>query len=256
MSLTADTIKQFAFKEGASLAGVASVENFPPSVPPRPPQKLLPSARTVIVLGLPMLTGGLINNPRIAVAHTRTLYAELERISYRIGLLIESEGYRAIPVNTSLPLEMSRETRGLVGDFSLKHAAVAAGLGVWGRSHLVLNPRWGPRVRYAAIITDAPLTADAPLLSDLCTDCNLCVEACPAGAISTDGKVAVTRCMLHLQPYYLTGFIRFIQGFMSKSAEERQQALMEPAFWNLYQAVAFGFDYHCSECLTVCPVGL
>ncbi len=255
MASTAEQVKQFALKEGAELVGVAAANTLPPSVPPRPPERLLPGAKSVVVCGLPMLLGSLSSNSRVALAHTKAVYTELDRISYQIGRLLEGEGYRAATVPSFLPVELSPETKGLVGDFSLRHAAVAAGLGVWGRDHLVLNPKWGPRVRYVAVVTDAPLAADSPLAEEPCIDCNLCIDTCPAGAFSPDGTVTPVKCLLHLQPYYLTGLIRFLRDFVAKSAEEQRQALMEPTFWNLYQALAFGFNYECSKCIEVCPVG-
>lgn len=255
MALTTEEIKQFLLREGTELAGVAAVNTFPPSVPPRPPERLLPSAKSAIVYGLPMLLGTISSNVRVALAHTKAVYTELDHISYQVGRLLEREGYLAVTVPSFLPTEMSQETKGLVGDLSLKHAAVAAGLGVWGRNRLVINPKWGPRVRYAAVLTDAALSPDSPLEEDLCNDCDLCIAVCPAGAVSPDGTFVATKCLLRLQPNYLSGLVRFLRSFVTKSVEEQQQALMEPKFWELYQAVAFGNSYECSRCLEICPVG-
>ncbi len=254
--LTAEEVKQFALKEGVELVGVTVADTFPISVPPRPPQGVLPGAKSVIVYGLPMLLGSISGNPRVAVSHTKAVYNELNRIGYQIGRLLEREGYHAATVSSFYPLEMSKETRGLVGDLSFRHAAVAAGLGIWSRCRLVLNPRWGPRVRYAAVVSDAPLASDSPFEKDLCTDCDLCIRACPVGALSTDGTVDTIRCLLQLQKYGQPGFSRFLRDLVAKPVEEQQQALREPLFWNLYQHLAMGIDYECSRCLEACPVGL
>ena len=252
----AEEIKEFAFKEGVDLVGIANVDIFPTSVPSRTPQGLLAGAKSVIVYGISMLLGSISSNPRVAVSHTKTVYDELNRISYRIGRLVERKGYRAATVGSFFPLEMSKETKGLVGDLSFRHAAVAAGLGVWSRCRLVLNPRWGPRVRYAATVTDAPLPTDSPLKESLCTDCDLCIRVCPVGALSTDGTVDTLKCLLQLQQYGQPGLARFLRSLVAKPIEEQQQAIREPLFWNLYQHLAMGIDYECSRCLEVCPVGL
>ena len=256
MLLTAEEVKQLALKEGAELAGVAAVDTFPTSVPPRPPQRVLPGAKSVVVYGIPMLLGSLSSNSRVATSHTKTVYDELDCIGYQVGRLLERVGYRAATVGSFFPLEMSKETKGLVGDISFRHAAVAAGLGVWSRCRLVLNPKWGLRMRYAAVVTDAPLGSDSPLEEEFCADCDLCIRACPVGALSTDGTVGTMKCLQQFQQYGLLGFSRFLRDLVTKPVEEKQQAIREPLFWNLYQHLAMGIDYECSRCLEACPVGL
>ena len=253
--LSAEEVKEFALHQGAELIGIAAADTYPESVPPRPPQRVLPGAKSVIVFGLPMLLGSLSSNPRVAASHAKTTYDELNRIGYQIGLLLERHGYRAATVGAFFPLEMTKETKGLVGEISFRHGAVAAGLGVWSRCRLVLNPRWGPRVRYCTVVTDAPLASDSPMQEELCTDCDLCLQACPVGALSPDGSVDTIKCLLHLQRYGQPGFSRFMRELVARPVEEQQQAIRDPLFWNLYQHLAMGIDYECSRCLEVCPVG-
>ncbi len=57
-----------------------------------------------------------------------------------------------------------------------------AGIGWQGKSLLVVNPEFGPRLRLATILTDMPLTPDTPLLNQ-CGKCKACVVFCPAKAI-------------------------------------------------------------------------
>ncbi len=253
--LSSADVKEFALKQGAELAGIAAVAGFPESVPPRPPQAILPSAKAVVVFGIPLLLGALSSNNRVAIASLKAAYNELDRLSYQIGRFLEQGGFRAAPIPSFFPIEMSKETRGMVGDLSFKHAAVAAGLAVWGRPRLVLNSEWGPRVRYAAIVTDAPLAGDAPLQKDFCTGCELCVRACPVGALAVEGKVDTGKCLVQLQRYGLPGVLKFLGSVVTKSTEEQQQAFRDPLFWNLYQHAAMGIDAECAECVKACPVG-
>lgn len=70
---------------------------------------------------------------------------------------------------------MNSPGMGLIGDVSLRHAAVAAGLGVFGRHNLVINPEFGSRRIDTALLTELPLTSDPPVAADLCTDCGICI---------------------------------------------------------------------------------
>jgi len=74
------------------------------------------------------------------------------------------------------------------GEVNLKEEAVRAGLGKRGKSTVVLNPRYGPRLRFMAIRTDAPLE---PLMGSsptgeenpVCSGCSICIDACPVKAL-------------------------------------------------------------------------
>lgn len=71
----------------------------------------------------------------------------------------------------------------LSNDFSHKTAATTAGLGWIGKSSLLINPKYGPRIRLATILTNAPFQTASPLVKDGCGGCKLCVDACPFNAI-------------------------------------------------------------------------
>jgi epoxyqueuosine reductase QueG len=64
-----------------------------------------------------------------------------------------------------------------------KLSAFEAGLGVYGRSGLILHPQLGNRMSIGTILTDAELEPDARLkYFEPCTSCDLCVRKCPAHA--------------------------------------------------------------------------
>jgi epoxyqueuosine reductase QueG len=65
----------------------------------------------------------------------------------------------------------------------LKLAAFEAGLGVYGRSGVILHPELGNRICLGAILTDASLEADGRLQGySPCDGCDRCVRMCPAQA--------------------------------------------------------------------------
>lgn len=84
--------------------------------------------------------------------------------NYLMARHIEAQfGSKAAPVPSSYPLDMGPGVMGLAGDLSMRHAAVAAGLGVFGRHNLVIHPRFGTRIIFTAILTELPLNSDSPV---------------------------------------------------------------------------------------------
>ena len=110
------------------------------------------------------------------------------------------------------------------GKPNLKHLAIAAGLGRQGKNTLVINPSFGPWLRFMAIRTNAPLatTGSGIYAKDEnpdCKACQRCVEACPVGI---------------LLPYRLTDTGRCLAAI---SGERRAELAI------------------CDKCVIVCPVG-
>lgn len=65
-------------------------------------------------------------------------------------------------------------------------AAVKAGLGTRGRNGLLLTERYGSWVFIGEIVTTLHLTPAEKELQ-LCDSCDLCIRACPTGALSESG---------------------------------------------------------------------
>jgi epoxyqueuosine reductase QueG len=150
---------------------------------------------------------------------------------------------------------MSSETKGTLGDVSLRHAAVAAGLGNFGRHNLVIHPKMGTRVLFTALVTNLDLPSDPAASERLCTDCNACVENCPAGALNEEGKTEDMKCLKNSQPYGIGSAIRFWTKFAESPAEEQKKMVRDVNFWRLYQAGFIGFQYFCFNCIKSCPIG-
>jgi len=152
------------------------------------------------------------------------------------------------------------EKKGLMGDFSHKHAAEIAGLGGIGLINILVTKPYGPRVWLGSVITTAPLLED-PQVGEkrerICIEgCNLCADACPVGAISEEG-IDKKRCVAGgVHSGNLSGLIRHIKEVMAlEDAEERQRKAFGPRAWELYQSMIMGTIPHCDKCLRACPVG-
>lgn len=75
-------------------------------------------------------------------------------------------------------------------------AAVRAGIGWWGKSSMVLDPRHGPWLLLGSVVTDAELPVNEPMSRD-CGTCDACIPACPTGAIVAPGVFDASRCLAH-----------------------------------------------------------
>jgi len=70
-----------------------------------------------------------------------------------------------------------------ISSLQLKLSACEAGIGVYGRSGVIIHPVIGNRIRLGAILTDAVLEPDGRLEGfEPCEDCDLCINICPAKA--------------------------------------------------------------------------
>lgn len=128
----------------------------------------------------------------------------LDLIASHLASLIQAEGHRAMPIPASLTVDKEQ----YYGAFSHKLGAHLAGLGWIGKSSLLITPQAGPRVRWATILTDAPLDAMNEEMKSRCGECMECVKICPAGAIhgrqfsaneSRDMRVDVHQCDAYRQ---------------------------------------------------------
>ena len=205
---------------GARLVGVASVDRFAGAPRGHHPTDFLPQCRAVVVLGMPIVRGLMRWGEFMAhseiVPETapvpgdgdkhqwqplRALQMHVERrcayeainddlqtMSLRLACFIEEHGHEAMYLPTTFGSTHSWNHAGpnpvrAFGPFSHRHAAVAAGLGNFGKSNLFLAPRYGPRVRLVSVLTGAPLVPDPMCDPHVCLDkCDQCVTHCPAGA--------------------------------------------------------------------------
>ena len=225
MALTSELIKQRAAELGADLCGIADIRHFGDCPPQRDPRQVLPDATCVIGFGFrvpralyeQMARGKqYYNYTSLGVKYIDEEFVQMFLL--RIAAMIENEGYDAcVQRNTSNIRIQGDKTQNpeLFDTYELKYAeavapgkpvpdiildfpkaAQACGLGSISMKGNVLTPRFGPRVRFAFIITDAPLETDSPFEGNLCDGCGECVKACPGHAIREDGTVNTWNCSI------------------------------------------------------------
>ena len=246
---------EFVRSLGVEDFGIATASDYRS---PRSPElsSIFPGVKSLVVLAYKELSSCDSENMQIAMNGRLDLMEFSRSCNYKLARFLERElKARAMTVPVSYPLPMSRETLGAVADVSARHAAVAAGLGNFGRHNLVIHPEMGTRVIFTVVMTDLEIPSDPPIPERLCNDCGDCVESCPGGALDEEGRTDVLKCLRHNQPYGIGANIRFWSKFAESAVEEQQKMLADDFYWKLYQAGSIGFQYFCFNCLKVCPIG-
>lgn len=194
-----DLIRQYALGKGANLVGFAQAEDFLDAPAGFRPTDLMPTARGVVVLAKALPKGVVsTDNAVVYTLHHTHLLQQLDTLAYEVALFIEENGGFAMPTPADDPyFHWEEERKHGMGIFSHRHAAVKAGLGMLGKSALVLTPEYGNRVELVSVITNLPFRP-APPVTGLCPPgCQLCENACPSGA--QQGRYAIEQkpCRLH-----------------------------------------------------------
>ena len=193
--ITSAEIKEMARRSGADLCGIAPVERFENAPAGFHPSDIYPGTKSVITFAKREIKSTLHSKSAVAYTFaTEMILAEVFRLTIDLVIKLENKGVVAVPV-PSEPYEYwdEKELTGK-GILSLKHAAQLSGLGVIGKSSLLINRKYGNLIRLGAILTDTVLEGDPIDNMVLCKEsCNLCLKNCPVGAM--DGiSVSQKKC--------------------------------------------------------------
>ncbi len=250
-----ERIKNYAEDIGVDDIGFASVQNYrsPNSIPIK---ELFPEARTIIVLAFQQIDNCESENDQFASVGIKIVTEFSHSCTYKLARFIKKQ-FKAhvMAVPGSGPVNVDKSTRLPSGYVSLRHAALAAGLGNFGRNNLILHPEMGSKVVFTAIITDLDIETDIPIEEKSCINCDICVNQCPVNALAEENKTNVGLCAFNSQPYGLHGSIWFWTKFTESSTEDQKKMLQDEKFKRLYQALALGSQYVCFNCSKSCPVG-
>jgi len=246
-----EKIRKFILDLGVDDVGFAAIQDYhSPASPPL--ESIFPEGKSIIVMAFAELDNCESENMQIAFAGRLDQGAFARSSTYQIARFLKRK-FRAkvMTVPISYPMEASR---GPIAEVSLRHAAVAAGLGNLGLHSLVIHPDLGSKVIFQAVITDLELESDPPVKERLCLDCNACLDNCPAKALG-DGKTDALKCLQHSQPYGAMANIGFWHKFIDSTPEEQKKMFLDPQYRQLNQAITLGTQYYCFNCLKSCPVG-
>lgn len=104
----------------------------------------------------------------------------LDHFSSIVGSVIQRSGYNVMPLPAAERIDSDR----ICASISHKITARLAGFGWIGKNCLLINPDYGPRIRWTTVLTDAPFEENKEIMESRCGSCDRCVKACPANALT------------------------------------------------------------------------
>ena len=169
-----EELSSFLLGLGAADIGFSTVDDGPSN---------LNTAITVVVRLSDAVINEIDNAPTYTYFHHyRTVNQFLDQLALKCGFWLQQRGYKYINVAASQSIPALGSP--FVGRYSHKKPAVLAGLGSVGKNNLFLHKDYGSRVRLCTVFTDAVFETGSPLPEYICLNCDKCVKACPASAIS------------------------------------------------------------------------
>jgi epoxyqueuosine reductase len=230
-----DNLRELAANSGACLVGFADI-----GIVPRDVRDGFPRAIAIAKSHDTRVIDAICDGPtaEYAEAYCR-LNAEINKLTRDIADYLNGMGFSAkpLPATTERTIdEVNKERNSELLEKAMvvlphKTIATLAGLGWIGRTDLLINEKYGPRIRLGSILTDAPFDCDAPVTESRCGQCIECVAACPVDAGrpgnwrrngENDARYDVVSC----------------DEFTRKISAER------------------GFKHHlCGICIAACPIG-
>jgi len=176
-------IQQFLRDRGAFKARVAnSSKGFEKAIKGCHPLDVMKDGNSVIVFAIYMgldyyrsvkIEGKMMGDERIGHIYR-------DWLAYELVEFLRARGFNAIAPSGFFDRDRK------IARLSFKLAAHEAGIGVYGKSGIIITPEYGPRVNIGVVVTNAALEPDKKLDFNPCKACKVCVKVCPVRAIQED----------------------------------------------------------------------
>lgn len=255
--LSAHELRRLCLEAGADDVGFVSLDDPRLAGERGPVLAAFPAARSLISIICRMAPAA-IRSPSRPLAndefhHGNTRVAEISR---RIVTALAPQGVEALAAPAGFPMDMSLYP-GRIWTVSHKLVAEAAGTGIMGLHRIVIHPRFGNHILLGTVMLDHVVDQPgAPLAENPCLGCNLCVAACPVGAIKVDGRFDFAACHNHNYLEFNGGFLAFLDTIAeSRNARDLRSRLSDSEQASWWQSLAFGPNYKAAYCMAVCPAG-
>jgi hypothetical protein len=213
-------LKKYSKACGADVIKIGSMSGWEGAPKQMDPRYIFPDAKSIIGLAFRIPRGylrgieeGTFFSAYEFLGYSGMNWRYMPHVLRQIVCYIEDHGYEAVPVANwdafaynqytdyasthqtnsgfhSRPVSSKKPCPDVA--ISFKAAAVVSNLGEIGWSKMILTPEFGPLVRVAFILTEAPLDLDDPITpGTLCDRCMLCAKDCTGNAIPRDKSVKV-----------------------------------------------------------------
>lgn len=189
------------------------------------PELLLNGATTIISIAI-AYPSRMKESPRSKRGERRGLFC---RASWGVDyhhVLREKLSLLDAYIKSKVP-EASTSSMVDTGELSDRAVAERAGIGFSGKNTMTITEEFGSWVYLGEMITDLYLEPDEPV-EEGCGDCNICVDACPTGALIEGGQLNANKCI---------AFLTQTKGFLPDE----------------YRAKLGNRLYGCDTCQLVCP---
>lgn len=216
--LSAAEVKAKALECGADIVGIAPMSRWEGVTDKQhDPRYIFPDAKSMIVFGFRIPRGSLrgveegthyLNYATMGYAALNSIYGPM--VLWEMNRYMEDHGYEAVPMANvgggeavnpltgnfrkgwSRPVRPGLPAPDVAVDFRM--AAFLAGLGEFGYSRAFLTPEFGPRQRFAIMLTDAELDPDPIYTGKICDRCMECVKNCHGKCISPTETIKKNIC--------------------------------------------------------------
>ncbi len=189
------------------------------------PELLLSGATTIISIAI-AYPSKMKDSPRSKTGERRGLFC---RASWGVDyhhVLREKLSLLDAYIKSKVP-EARASSMVDTGELSDRAVAERAGIGFSGKNTMTITEEFGSWVYLGEMITNLDLEPDEPV-EEGCGDCNICVDACPTGALIEGGQLNANKCI---------AFLTQTKGFLPDE----------------YRTKLGNRLYGCDTCQLVCP---
>jgi Fe-S-cluster-containing hydrogenase component 2 len=257
-TLDSAELRELCLEAGADDVGFVSIDDPTLEIDRQDARDALPGAQTLISICVRMNRDN-VRSPMRSIANHEfhESYSEVNEVGREIVSRLERRGVRAVSPPAAFPQEIGRGLAQKIWVISHKLVAVAAGLGHMGVHRCVIHPRFGSFILLETILMQ-PHVSDlsAPLEWSPCLECNLCVAACPVGAIDKDGTFDMLSCYTHNYREFMGGFSDWVEQVVeADDAADYRARVSDTETLSIWQSLSYRPNYKAAYCVSVCPAG-